>query len=218
MKKYRALLFVLPVLACIVSAPAPAAEKAAEKVKEQKQVNAYKPLGEDVLRKMIERGSPSEKSGHSILLPLAGTWDYSAAFWTDQKVEPQRTMGTVTNEMIMEGRFLSSDMLGSLSVAGHNVGIKGHGLIGYDMAKKTYTSVWIDTMTTGMMIGTGKYDEKKKTIKETGKFTDPLDGVEKGFRSELQLTGAESYKRTLFTISKSGKESKLMEIEYTKKM
>jgi len=161
---------------------------------------------------------PSEKTGHNILPLLSGSWNYSASFWTDSKVEPQKTMGTVTNEMIMEGRFLSSDALGTLSVGGSTVDAKSHGLLGYDMVKKAYTSVWVDTLNSGMMIGSGQYDEKNKTIKEKGKFTDPLDGAEKGFRSELHFTSPESYKRTIFAINKSGKESKLMEIEYTRKM
>lgn len=214
MKKHKSLLFVFPILACVVLTPV----YASENVKDQKQAEAYKPPGHAILEKMMERSMPSEKTGHSILPRLSGTWNYSASFWTDSKTEPQKTMGTVTNEMIMDGRFLSSDSLGTLSIGGSTVDAKSRGLIGYDTVKKAYTSVWVDTLGSGMMIGQGKYDEKEKVIKETGKFTDPLDGVEKTFRSELRFSDDGSYKRTIFTANKAGKEAKLMEIEYTRKM
>ncbi len=214
LRKSKTLLFALPVLTCFAVSPA----YAVEKDQAPAALAAQKTPAQDALRKMVESNRPSEKTGHSVLMSLAGTWDYSAKFWASKDVEPQPTMGAVKNEMIMDGRFLSSDTLGSLRVDGHTVPVLGRGLIGYDMAKKAYTSVWVDSISSGMMVGAGNYDEKEKTISETGKFTDPVDGVEKNFRSELRFTDAQSYKRTIFTTDKAGKEVKLMEIELTKKM
>ena len=210
MKKYKAMLFALPVLACVIALPAYAAEKAQAKA-------AAHPAGESMVREVLERGRPSAAQNIGILAPLTGTWDFTATVRAAPGAEPERTAGTTTNEMILDDRFLSSTVLGNLSIGGHEALFNGRGLLGYDNAKKSFTSVWVDTLGTGMMVGSGKYDEKEKVLKETGRFTDPLDGVEKGFRSELWFTDAEHYKRVIFTTDKSGKESKLMEFEYSRR-
>ena len=87
-----------------------------------------------------------------------------------------------------------------------------------DISKKAFTSVSVDTMNSGLMVGTGKYDEKEKTVTKAGSFTDPVDGVEKAFRSEICFVDETNYKRTIFVTEKSGKESKLLEFDYTKKI
>ena len=225
MKKYKALLFTLPVLAALAAAPAylaalagqdPVHEHGAKKAPAQAATAAHT-LDESVIKKMLDRGSPSATNHVNVLAPLAGDWYYTAAFWAVPGAEPQRTKGTITNEMILDSRFLSSTFLGSWNIGGYDVPVKGQGLIGYDNGKKSFTSVWVDTMTTGVMIGAGNYDKKANAIKETGRFTNPLNGAEERFRSELQFTGAEEYKRTIFAIDKSGKESKLMEFDYSKR-
>lgn len=212
--QYRTLclnfLFALSVLACVTAAPAYAAQKAPTQAAPQQPI-----LGEALVKKMTASGKPSE-TAVNILALLAGEWQFTAAFWAEPGVEPQRSTGTITNEMILDSRFLSSTVLGTLNVGRHDVLVKGQGLIGYDNAKKSFSSVWVDTMTTGMMIGAGKYDKKANAIKETGQFINPLSGEEERFRSELQFTDADNYKRTIFAIGKSGKESKLMEFDYSR--
>jgi hypothetical protein len=119
--------------------------------------------------------------------------------------------------MTLDDRFLSSSFVGELDVGGNYAMIKGQGLIGYDNAKKVFTSVWVDTLTTSMMTGAGKYDPKANAINETGQFTNPLTGAESRFRSELQFTDDDDYKRTIFAVGKSGKETKLMEFDCSKR-
>lgn len=75
----------------------------------------------------------------------------------------------------------------------------------------------MDTITTGMATGTGNYDKKDNAIKETGQFTNPLTGREERFRSELQFLDIDDYKRTIFVAGKSGKETKLMEFDFSKR-
>ena len=92
-------------------------------------------------------------------------------------------------------------------------------------------------MPIGMAVGTGKYEEKDRpsqkkagmaaanaapgtkdrTIWETGRFTNPLTGVEQGFHSQLQLVDDEHYKRTISAVDTAGHETKLIEIDYTRK-
>jgi hypothetical protein len=208
MKNHIAVLISLFLFACILAAPAQAAEKAAGKA-EDARVTAVK--------KVIERAKPARTPVANVLAPLTGTWDFTAKVWSGTGGELEQTAGTATNEMILDDRFLSSTILGSVIIAGHEVMLNARGLLGYDKGKDAFTSVWIDTLGTGMMTGSGKYDEKNSTLTQTGRFTDPVDGVEKGFRSELRMTDPGHYTRTVFAIGKSGKESKLMEFEFSRR-
>jgi len=225
MKKFKALLFTLSVLACMTAALGDVAALAGEDPVHER--GAQRPrsnastapqlLDEAVVRKMLDGGKASEANHVNVLGQLAGDWYYTAAIWAVPGAEPRWTTGTVTNKMVMENRFLSSAVGGFLDLGGQQVLLTGQGYLGYDNAKKSFTSFWIDTVTTGTMIGSGKYDKKDNAIKETGQFTNPLTGTEEKFRSELQFTDAENYKRTIFAIGKSGKESKLMEFDYSKR-
>ncbi len=195
----------------VASSPLLAEEAAPEKVA------ARPPPALDLpsYKKMVEGGRPSFEK-NAVLAGLAGEWQYKAAFWAVPGAEPKWTTGKISNEMTLDGRFLSSSFVGFLDVGGNDAMIKGQGLMGYDNARKVFTSVWVDTQTTGMMIGSGKYDTKTGSIIETGQFTNPLTGAEARFRSELRFTGANDYKRTIFAVDKSGKETKLMEFDYSK--
>jgi len=224
-RSLKALLFALPVLACALAAPPcvsalagqdPVHERGAQKTRSHAAA-APQLLDEAVVKKMLDSGKPSEANHFKILAVLSGDWYYKAAVWAVPGAEPRWTTGTITNQMVMGNRFLSSNVGGFLDLGGQKVLLTGQGYLGYDNAKKSFTSVWIDTMTTGTMIGAGQYDKKDNAIMETGQFTNPLTGREERFRSELKFTDEENYKRTIFVIGKSGKESKLMEFDYSKR-
>lgn len=186
---------------------------------------------------MIERAKVSDKDNTAVLLPLVGTWDYTESFWTDPKAEPEHVGGSVTNEMIMDGRYLSSKAMGSLNIGREQIPFEGQELIGFDNAKKSFSFAAVDTLTTGMTTGSGKFEETKRAavkatglkagesapddkdriIRETGRFTNPLTGVEQGFRSELTFVDAYHYKRTIFTVHGSGRETKQIEIDYARR-
>ena len=210
MQKIKSLL-VLTVAICIISAPAYAATK------EPIETKKFTPAGEPQFKKITERASVAEEQNRKVLSALGGTWNFTAALYAESSVEPFRTEGTITNELV-DDRFLTSSANGSLNVAGHDAPMKAQGLMSYDISKKAFTSVWVDTLNTGLMVGTGKYDEKEKILTETGRFTDPVDGAEKAFRSETRYIDEANYKRTIFVTGKSGKETKLLEFDYIKKM
>ena len=210
MKNSKSVLLLLLLLSVTFS-PALAADERSGKAEK------FTPAGEPEFKKITERASVAEEQNRKVLSALSGTWDFTASLYAEAGVEPFRTEGKITNELV-DDRFLSSNANGSLNVAGHDAPMKAQGLMGYDISKKAFSSVWVDTLNTGLMVGTGKYDEKEKTITETGRFTDPVDGVEKAFRSEIRFVDEANYKRTIFVTGKSGKETKLLEFDYTKKM
>lgn len=212
MKNSKVILLSLAVLACVIAVPVYATNKTQATVTRDRKPA----LDKRIVENMQERSKPSEKENIHILTSLAGDWFYTITVWaaSDDAAKRYKATGKIKNEMVLGDRFLSGTFIDDRNFGGHQVAVKGQSLIGYDNDKKSFTSVWVDSLSTGMMIGKGNYDAKEKVLNETGRFTDPLDGTEKTFRSELKLTDAENHKRTIFITDKAGKESKYMEIDY----
>lgn len=169
-------------------------------------------LDHATMEKLAKLGAASEQN--RILAKLIGAWDFDLKYWANKDSELQLSTGTVVNEMVLGDRFLSSKIVVMLNIGGENIPYEGWNIQGYDTIKKAYTSVLVDTMGTGMMTGAGQYNEKLKTIEEKGSFTHPLIDKQRKYRSELQFTSDDTYKQTLFIPDNSGKEFKVLEIEY----
>jgi hypothetical protein len=218
-----------------LAAPAHAAEEARMAGAKAEKPAATKSAGEDIVKKILERGRPAEKDHTAVLMPLAGTWDYSGSFWTDSK-DAHPATGFVTSDMILDGHYLSSKGSGTLNIGRELLPFENMELIGFDNAKKSLSFAAVDTLTTGMMVGSGKLEEKERAapapglvtdgslpgtkervIRETGRFTNPATGSEQGFRAEIRLVDSEHYKRTVWAVDKSGKETKLSEMDYTRR-
>jgi hypothetical protein len=213
-KQYKAILFLLPLLACSAAMPAHAKEYSVGKAPVIKEI--ANPAGEALVKEITKRAAPSETQNIHILALLMGTWDYTATVWTASDDKPYKSRGRITNEMILNDRFLSSSEVGNLNMGGLDMSVHSQGFIGYDNAKNAFTSVWMDTLSTGMMIGSGTFDKKDKAIEETGNFTNPINGAGEKFRAELRFVDLNHYSRTIFTTGKAGKESRLMEFEYSR--
>jgi hypothetical protein len=172
-------------------------------------------LDHATMEKLRTLAEPAEQD--RLLSSLTGTWDYTLKYQANEDADPQISSGAMTNEMAVGGRFLSSKTALILNVGEQNIPYEGWGLLGYDAAKGVFTSVWADTMHTSVITGAGKYNEKLKTIEEKGRFTLPLSGKEQAYRSELQWTGGDSYRRTLYMTGASGSEFKVVDIEFKKR-
>lgn len=206
MKKYMTALMTFLVLAGI-SLGVHAQEKAA----------AFPPLERmdtAAMEKLAKLGVAHEQN--RILASLIGTWDFDLKYRSGKDAEPQLSTGTVTNEMVLGNRFLSSKMIVVLNIGGENIPFEGWGFEGYDTASKAYTSVMLDKLHTGITTGAGQYDEKARTLEQKGSFTHPLRDKEGKYRSVLEFTSDDTYKRTVFITGKDGKEFKLLEIDFRK--
>jgi hypothetical protein len=182
----------------------------------ENDASSHAVLDHAAFKKMMESGWPSAEK-NLVLAKLTGEWRYKAAFWAAPDDKPKWTKGVFRNEMTLDSRYLSASFVGKLNIGGHDAMVKGQGLIGYDNARREYSSVWVDTLTTSMTAGFGKYDSEKRELVETGEFTNPLTGAVSKFRSELQFVDDDDYKRTIYAVDKSGKETRLIEFDCTKR-
>ncbi|OIN85547.1 MAG: hypothetical protein AUJ12_09030 [Alphaproteobacteria bacterium CG1_02_46_17] len=184
---------------------------------EEKHVTAprIEMLGDDTMKKLLQYGESTEQ--RQMLTSLVGEWDYDLKYWTNKNSEPQFSTGSVVNEMILGDRFLSSKTSVILNIGGQSIPYEGWGVLGYDTTKNAYTSVWVDTLSTGTTVGIGQYNKKTNTLEEKGRFTFPLLKNEQEYRSELELTNDETHKKSIFISDNSGKEFKVLELEFRRK-
>ncbi|MBI3306841.1 MAG: DUF1579 domain-containing protein [Candidatus Omnitrophica bacterium] len=153
-------------------------------------------------------------TNHAVLNTLVGNWNYKVR-WSMTPTGPvNESSGTSTNRWIMGGRYLEQTYTGTMM----GEPFQGLGVTGYDNMKKEYQSMWIDNMSTGMMISEGgQYDDAAKTISESGAFSCPMTGeVNKIFRAEWKIADADHYSYEMYTNAPDGSEFKSMEINYTR--
>jgi len=164
----------------------------------------------EAMAKWQEYATPGE--GHKVMDQLVGNWDYSLKYWTSPDAPPEESTGTNDVKWILGNRFLE------MKVKGTSMGqpFEGLGIIGYDNAKKEYVNTWIDTMGTGMMNATRTYDVETKTMTEKGTFTDPMQN-EGSFRSVTKFIDNDNFTYEMYISSQGEKESRVMEINYTRK-
>jgi len=180
------------------SAPAASAATVASKddaAKQQKEM--------DEMMKMAAPGPNHEK-----LKECVGSWKASVkSFWTGQ---PQVSEGTAEMQMILGGRYLEQRFKGTMM----NMPFEGYGLTGFDKAKGSYQSVWLDNSSTGMMFTEGTTSDDGKTVTMKGMGMG-MDGKPAPMRTEFKMIDANTNMFMLYG-DMGGKEAMLMEITYKK--
>jgi hypothetical protein len=192
-KRVFALLGVLALFA----APARAQEPSAEQAAMMQAWMAYMTPGD----------------AHQSLAKHAGEWTHTVTWWMEPGAPSQESTATSKSEMIMGGRYLSESFTGNMM----GMPFEGHGLTGYDNARKKFFSVWIDNMGTGLMTGWGDYDEATKSLTITGEFVDPVTGEDKPYRQVMKAVSDDHMIMEMYVPATDGTEYKSMEIHSLRK-
>ncbi len=150
---------------------------------------------------------------HKMMAKSAGNWSGAISMWMQPNTPPATMTGDSKSEMILGGRYLQSKYTGSFN----GMPFEGIGVMGYDNAKKIFTSSWIDNFGTGMMYLEGTWDGPSKTINFNGKMVDPVSGKDLPVRETLKFVDDNTQLFEMF-VTTDGKEYKSMEIKYTRKM
>ena len=128
------------------------------------------------MKNMMEYGTPGEP--HKMLAKANGTWTGAVTMWMSPDSLPITSTMTMTNKMIMDGRYQVSEAKGDMMGMPFN----GIGTTGYDNHKKVYVSTWIDNMGTGVMKMEGPWDEASKSMTLTGTMVNPTNGKDCEFK------------------------------------
>jgi hypothetical protein len=145
---------------------------------------------------------PKPAPEHGMLKQDVGTWDATVEMWMEPGKPPTTSKGTEVNTLGPGGFWLitsfKSEMMGAP--------FEGHGLTGYDPAKKVYVSTWVDSMGPGLSLGESTYDAKTRTV--TGWMEGPgPDGKPMKMKSVVKY---ETDDKRVFSMSMPGPDGKDM--------
>lgn len=167
-----------------------------------------------MMDQMMKYGTPGQ--GHELLKKYVGDWDVEVSTWPAPGAPAQKSKGTSKNQLILDGRYVKCDFAGMMG----GMNFTGFEVIGYDLFKKMYTTFWIDSMSTSFLTTSGTLDMAGKVLTETGSSPDPMtDGktIQK-FKNVTTFMADGKYKFEMFMVMPDGKESKGMELVFTRKM
>lgn len=152
---------------------------------------------------------------HKMLAKSNGTWNGEITMWmSPDDAHPISSTATMTNKMIMDGRYQVSETKGNMMGMPFN----GIGTTGYDNHKKIFVATWLDNMGTGIMKMEGPWDEATKTTTLTGKMVDPSSGRECDFKEVYKIIDDDHQFMEMYGPDpKTGKQFKSMEIKLTRK-
>lgn len=155
-------------------------------------------------------GTPGPQ--HKMLASGVGTYDLKIKSWHEPGGAPMEESGTATRKMILDGRVLveetSSTMMG--------MPFTGHGMHGFDNVTGKHWSLWMDSMSTGVMVSEGTCDDKGNCT-FTGSWNDAVTKAPVKARMTVRPTGPSTELFEMYGPDPAGKEMKMMEIIYTKK-
>lgn len=146
---------------------------------------------------------------HAMLAKYNGTFTEELTMWMAPGAPPQKSTASVTNKMIMGGRYQESHSTGNFG----GMPFEGTSIIGYDNNKKVFQSTWIDNMGSGIAYSEGTWDAAKKAITFKGKMMDPMTGLENDFKEVFTFISDNEQKMEMYTVQQ-GKEVKTMEIMF----
>jgi hypothetical protein len=134
---------------------------------------------------------PEVKPGpeHAVLAEMAGTW----AGKMKMAGAPDESDCRATYRMELGGLWMTGNFSGNLG----GQRFQGRSLDSYDAASKKYNGVWVDSMSTKMMILEGSYDPATKTMTQTGMGPGP-DGKEVKHKMVTTMTSKDAMTFKMF--------------------
>jgi len=148
-----------------------------------------------------------------MLAKADGAWDTEISYWVDPSQPAQKSMGTCTNKMVLNGLYQESVFKGNMM----GMPFEGHGTVGYDNAKKIFVSSWIDNMGSGIMNLQGTWDNASNSLVLKGTTTEPTTGKDTEVREVLKIIDNNNHVMEMYGAGPDGKEMKMMEIKFTRK-
>jgi hypothetical protein len=208
-----------PVLLCLTAlALILGSIAAAEQAKDAKapgQPEPKLPPGwtEDDMKACMAAATPGKQ--HEYLAKQAGTWHGKTSMWMPGASEPMKSECTSTVTSIMDGRYIKAEIKGDMPGMGP---FSGLGLYGFDNVSQKFNSTWLDNQGTGMMSGAGELSADGRTLTWNYSYNCPITRKPVIMREVETATGENTKTLEMFGPDpKTGKEYKMMSIEFTRK-
>ncbi|MDO9693304.1 MAG: DUF1579 domain-containing protein [Candidatus Latescibacteria bacterium] len=147
---------------------------------------------------------------HAFLAEKTGSWDVTVTMWTQPGAEPGVSTVASKIEMVLDGRYMREDFSGEF----FGMPFTGIGFTGYNNSTGLVTATWIDNMSTGTMIMTGKYDKAGDPLETSGKMFDPVSGKEMTMRSVTTWKSNDEFHIDYYVVMEGMGEYKSMSMAY----
>ena len=177
---------------------------------QEKKAPEMTPEQQAMMAAYQKAGTPGPQ--HKMIAAGGGTYDLKIKNWHEPGGPPTEETGTATRKMILDGRVGVEDMSSTMM----GMPFTGHGMRGYDNVTGKYWQLWMDSMSTGVMVSEGTCDEKG-TCTFTGSWNDAVTKAPVNARMVVRRTSPTTELFEMYAPDPTGKEMKMMEITYTKK-
>eukprot|EP00913_Durusdinium_trenchii_P005925 g5537.t1 len=162
----------------------------------------------DAMADFAELAKPAAE--HALFEPFIGEFNARVTAWCGSDAEPMTSTGTMTNRLILGGKFIEHDYQDDADM------YQGKGYWGYNTVDKRWEGVWIDSMCSFMNIEQGSHNPANNTWGMTGQMTDPMSGKRLRKRSLITLTDSDHHTMEMFHAEEGAEEKLSMRIEYTR--
>lgn len=178
----------------------------------KKEETAVEPVLDSAAQMKAWQEYATPGNPHKLMADEVGTWNCEMTFWSEPNGKAEKATSTAVIKMILGGRYQESNYTGMMM----GQSFEGKATAAYNNASKEYTTTFIDNMGTGILVATGTYDEKSKSINYKGEMVNPLNGKKTPYREVYTSVDATTRKMEMFDV-KNGEEYKSMEIVMKKK-
>lgn len=168
---------------------------------------------EEDMKACMLAGTPGKQHEH--LAKSAGTWTGKTHMTMGPGGEVMKSECTMIMKPLMDGRYFQCEIKGDMPGMGPFLGV---GTYGFDNVTQKFVATWIDNHGTGIMTGTGELSPDGKVLTWNYTFNCPITKKPAALREIQTTTGANTMTLEMHGADpKTGKEYKMMVIEYTKK-
>ena len=151
---------------------------------------------------------------HKLLNYMNGSWTTKTTHIPDAPgAKPMDPIdGKCVTKSIMGGRFFQSEHTSSMM----GKPMEGVATVGYDNTSGKFVSTWIDNFSTNIMYSTGTYDAATKTFTYICTMDDPMNpGKKFDMKEVIKIIDNDKHLMIFYSV-KEGKETKFMEIVYSR--
>jgi len=171
--------------------------------------NADKPAcGGSEPTTQCETTKPSKTHG-DLITSFIGRWHTTSKNWSNANAEPTTATGLTTMTPAMGGRFVKQEF----ACANGENPFKGTGYFGFNSASGNFESFWIDTLSTGMVNGTGTRENDGTIVWTTTWFDE--NGKSNSSKTVTSFPNDNTVVCTTYTVA-NGAEFKNSEVTYTR--
>ncbi|MFQ5506802.1 MAG: dienelactone hydrolase family protein [Planctomycetota bacterium] len=156
-------------------------------------------------RAQVPKPTPGEL--HRVLWREVGVWDCTMKLFQPSQ-EASISKGTETTRLLAGGLWVVSDYEGELL----GVPYHGHGVIGYDSARRKLVGTWVDSMSDRLSQMEGVYDAKTRTRTMWVDSIDPTTGKTRKDRHVLRYEGEDAMLFSIFVVRPGETDSKVIEV------